>query len=113
MNFEPVRDFNKLISSLIMYVINTKIHWGDGRKCTYNLPLLIIDDNTIKSRKIFIESFEFNDIVELFLNLCILSRLILAQIKRAPPMPMHSCDAKCQEYIRDAYDKIYHNNKVK
>jgi hypothetical protein len=29
MNFEPVHIFDKLISSLIMYVINTKTHLWD------------------------------------------------------------------------------------
>jgi hypothetical protein len=35
-----------------------------------------------------------------------------AHIKRAPPISLHSWGAKCDEYQHDAYDKIYHNNKV-
>jgi hypothetical protein len=37
----------------------------------------------------------------------------LAHIKRVPPISLHSWGAKCDEYQHDAYDKVYHNNKVK
>jgi hypothetical protein len=35
-----------------------------------------------------------------------------AHIKRAPPYHCIRGSAKCDKYHHDAYDKIYHNNKV-
>jgi hypothetical protein len=35
-----------------------------------------------------------------------------AHIKGVPPISFHSWGAKCDEYQRDAYDKVYHNKQV-
>jgi hypothetical protein len=39
--------------------------------------------------------------------------MLFAHIKRVPSISLHSWGAKCDEHQCDAYDKVYHNNKVK
>jgi hypothetical protein len=65
-----------------------------------------------------VNHLEFNYIVELRLNMCIFQDIIKNSLKChlhiLKELPLYHCirGVQCNENKHDAYDRIYHNNKV-